>query len=55
MYENGKMRPTETILEIISGRDNKEGMSSTMIYLRTFENVTLYLQYNNNKKEIKFF
>jgi hypothetical protein len=38
MYENGKMRPVETIPEIEGGRikENNGGMNSTMVYYKNF-------------------
>jgi hypothetical protein len=52
MYENGKLRPVETILRIGGGgiRRMMEGVTLTKIYLSTFINVSMYPQYNNNKK-----
>jgi hypothetical protein len=51
MYENGKMRPVETVPEVGEGRikENDGGVNSTMTYcLRTLVNVTMYPQYNSN-------
>jgi hypothetical protein len=50
MYENEKVRPVETIPGM-GGREIKVNygeMNSTMIHFKTFVNVTMYLQYNNN-------
>jgi hypothetical protein len=51
MYENGKMRPVETIPEMGKGgiKENDGGVNSTMIYCKNFckcHNVP-----PNNKKE----
>jgi hypothetical protein len=50
MNENGKMRPTETIL-----RGEGIGDKGEWIWLRyivsTFVNVTVYPQYNNNRMQ----
>jgi hypothetical protein len=50
MYEHGKMRPVKIIPETKGGRTKRmiEGVNSTMIYFKTFVNVTMYLQYNKN-------
>jgi hypothetical protein len=44
------MRPVETIIGMGGGgiKENLEGVNSTMIYYKTFVNVTVYPQYNNN-------
>jgi hypothetical protein len=42
MYENGEMRPAETIPRMGEGEDKIE---------KTFVNVTMYPQYNNNTIE----
>jgi hypothetical protein len=52
MYENGKMRPAETIPGMGGGgvRENDREGESSMIYCKNFiVNVTMYLQYNNEK------
>jgi hypothetical protein len=38
MYENGNMRPVETIPEIGGGgiKENNGGMNSTMLYYKNF-------------------
>jgi hypothetical protein len=40
MYENGKMRPVETIpgMEERGRKENDEGVNSTMIYCKNFCN-----------------
>jgi hypothetical protein len=46
MYENGKMRPVETIPGIERGgikRRMTEGVNSTLIYCKNFYKVTMYL------------
>jgi hypothetical protein len=50
MHEKGKMRRVETILGMgeMGQRRMVEGVNSTMIIVRTFVNVTMYPQYNNN-------
>jgi hypothetical protein len=55
MYENGKMRPAEIIPGIgeVGIKENDGGLNSAKIYCKNFVNVTMYPQYNNNKKEKK--
>jgi hypothetical protein len=60
MYENGKMRPAEIIPGIgevgigeVGIKENDGGLNSTKIFCKNFVNVTMYPQYNNNKKEKK--
>jgi hypothetical protein len=50
MYENGKMRPVDTIPGI-GNMDKGEygGMNLTKIYCKNFVNVTVYSQHNNKK------
>jgi hypothetical protein len=50
MFENGKMRPVESIPGIGRGRIRRmmEEGTSTMIYCKNFVNVTMYPQYNIN-------
>jgi hypothetical protein len=50
MYVNEKLIPIETITAMRGGRtkENDGGVNSTIV--RTFVNVTMYPQYNNNKK-----
>jgi hypothetical protein len=53
---NGKMRPVETIPGTGGGGDKGEwwrGWIQLLYIVRTFVNVTLYPQYNNNRKEKK--
>jgi hypothetical protein len=55
MYENGKMRPVETIPGIGRRRikeNDEQGEFNYDILLRNFVNVTMYPQYNNNKNKI---
>jgi hypothetical protein len=54
MYENGKMRSVETILGLGVGRikKNDTGENSIMTYCKFFLNVTIYLHYNNNDKNV---
>jgi hypothetical protein len=50
------MRPVETIPEIGGGEmkeNNGRGVNSTVTIIRTFVDVTVYLQYNNNKNKFK--
>jgi hypothetical protein len=52
MYENGKLRPVETIPGIREGgiKENDRGRQIQLCYVvRTFVNVTMYPQYNDNK------
>jgi hypothetical protein len=46
------MRTTETIPEIEGGgtKENVDGSEYNWYIVRTFVNVTMYSQYNNNKK-----
>jgi hypothetical protein len=57
MYVNGKMRPLETTPSVgtkeIRENDGGGELKFDML-LRTFVNVTLYPQYNSNKKTKKF-
>jgi hypothetical protein len=53
LYVNGKMRPIETIPEIWGEGIKKNdggGWIQQWYAVRTFVNVTVYPQYNNNKK-----
>jgi hypothetical protein len=56
MYVKGKMRPVEITPGMGAGRDRGEWWRAEWIQLqyiaRIFVNVTLYLQYNNNKSKI---
>jgi hypothetical protein len=51
MYENGKMRPFETIPGM-GGEEHKgdwwKGWIQLWYIIKTFVNVTMYPQYNNN-------
>jgi hypothetical protein len=49
MYVNGKMRPVEIILRMGGGgiKENDRGVNLRYV-VRTFVNVTMYPQYNNN-------
>jgi hypothetical protein len=50
MYENGKMRPVESIPGMRGRRikENDRGGELTMINCKNFCNTTMYPQYNNN-------
>jgi hypothetical protein len=50
MYENGKMRPVETILRIGGGgiKENDRGVNSTMTYCKNFGKCHNGPQYNYN-------
>jgi hypothetical protein len=54
MYENGKMRPVETVPRVV-GEEIKENDGGGLIELgyiiKTFINVTMYPLYNNKKKK----
>jgi hypothetical protein len=47
MYENGKMRPVETIPGMKSRGIKNDGGGEFNYIIRTFVNVTMYPQYNN--------
>jgi hypothetical protein len=54
MYVNGKMRPVETITGMgVGGIKKKGGGGGVQLQyiIKTFANVTVYPQYNINKKE----
>jgi hypothetical protein len=54
MYENGKMRPVETMPGVGGAegvKENDGGVNSTMICCKNSVNVTMYPQYNNNKNK----
>jgi hypothetical protein len=56
MYVNGKMRPVETISGMGEEGDKGEwwkGWIQLWYIVKTFVNITMYPQYNNNKKESK--
>jgi hypothetical protein len=44
------MRPVETVLRMESREIKENDGGVNMINIRTFANVTVYPQYNNNKK-----
>jgi hypothetical protein len=55
MYVNGKMIPVETTPGMMGGgwRRMMEGWIQLWYIVKTFVNVTMYPQFNNNKKENK--
>jgi hypothetical protein len=58
MYENGKMRHVETIPGMGEGGERWRGWIQLGYIVRTFVNVTMYPQYNNNmiiKYDLKYY
>jgi hypothetical protein len=52
MYVNGKLRPVETIPGMWEGETKDNDGGGELSYdIRTFINVTMYPQYNNNKNK----
>jgi hypothetical protein len=56
MYVSGKMRPVETIPGMGRGeiKENDGGWVQLWYIERTFVNVTMYPQYNNNNNKRTF-
>jgi hypothetical protein len=48
MYENGTMRPVETVLRRVGGRRKMEGMNVSKYVVSSIVNMTMYPQYNYN-------
>jgi hypothetical protein len=54
MYENGKMRPVETVPGMGEKGEKENDRGDEFNYdIRTFVNITMYPQYNNDIIKIK--